>query len=215
MNSLVIQKSIKKINKEDKNVENSKNDFRTYIKNKINLIKNYNNDKYSSEINGKNKDLSNEKQTINNFILVQKQNSKLIPYLSYFQNISKRTININNIIEYKNTFENNKNDLSTNYHKKYINHNFFKTSNNEIINNNGFKFNINNAKYFSDYTINNDKEINTKQKQNNLIFQKYKKKKINPICCFNINNAKSNSGKNIFAKNINKINIIHNKFIFK
>ena len=210
----------KKINNAERNGENTKNDFRTYIKNKIKLIKNYNNDKYSLEINGKNKDIRNEKQTINNynnnnFISVHIQNSNIIPYLSYFKNLSKRTRNINNIIEYKNTFENNKNDLSTNYNKKNINHNIFQTSDNENINNNGLIFNNNKSKYFSNYTINNNKEIITKQKQNSLIFQKYKKKKINQICCFNINNTKSNSGKNIFAKNINTINIIHNKYINK
>ena len=208
----------KKINKVDNNANNAKNDFRTYIKNKINLIKNYNNKKYSLEIDGKNKDLSNENQTINNnnnFISVHRQKSNLMPYLSYYQNISKRTRNINNIIGYKNTFENNKNDLNNNYNKKNNNHNVFQTYDNENINNNGYILKNNKSKYFYNYTINKDKDVNTKQKQNNLIFQKYKKKKINQICCFNINNAKSNTGKNIFAKNINKINIIHKKFINK
>ena len=205
----------KKINKIEKNDENSKNDFRAYIKNKINLIKNYKNDRHSLENKGKNKDLNTEKQTVNNnnqCIPVQKENSKLKPCLSYLLNISKKSRNINNNIM---DSENNKNDLNTNYQKKPIINNFFKTSDNDISYNIGCTFNRNKGKYFSNYTINNNKEINEKQKRDNLIFQKYKKKKINQICCFNINNAKSNSGRNIFAKNINKINIIHNKCIIK
>ena len=113
-----------------------------------------------------------------------------------------------NYLKYIFNYLNNKNDLSTNYNKKNINLNNFQTSDNENINNNGLIFNNNKSKYFSNCTINNNKEINTKQKQNSLIFQKYKKKKINQICCFNINNTKSNSGKNIFDKNINTINIL-------
>ena len=205
----------KKINKIEKNDENSKNDFRAYIKNKINLIKNYKNSRHSLENKGKNKDLNTEKQTVNNtnqFIPVQKQNPKLKPCLSYLLNNSKKSRNINNnIID----SENNKNDLNINSQKKAIINNFFKTSDNDISYNNGCTFNMNKGKYFSNYTINKNKEMNTEQKRNNLIFQKYKKKKINQICCFNINNAKSNSGRNIFAKNINKINIIHNKCTIK
>ena len=206
-----------KINKVDKNAENSKNDFRTYIRNKINIIKNYNS-KSSLEFNRKNKESNNEKEKVNKnnqFISVQRQNSNSKHYLSYYQNVSKKSRNNNNILDHKTTYENNKNDSSNNCPKKAINKNLLKTTDNENIINNCFLFNINKAKNFSNYTINNSKGLNNKQKQNDLIFQKYKKKKINQLCCFNLNNAKAKSGNNIFAKNINKLNIIHSKVIAK
>lgn len=208
-----------KFNKVEKNIENSKNDFRTYIRNKINIIKNYNS-KCSIEFNRKNKELSNEKEKINKnnqFISVQRQNSNSKKYLSYYKNASKKSRNNNNISDNKTTYlyENNKNDLNSNYLKKPINNNLLKTTDGENMINNCFLLNINKVNNFSNYTINNSKGINKKQKKNNIVFQKYKKKKINQLCCFNLNNAKAKSGNNIFAKNINKLNVIHNKVIIK
>ena len=204
-----------KINNEEKKQENSKNDFPSYIRNKINIIKSYNNGKYSLEINGKKQKL-NENKELNNknkdIISEDRVNPGNKPYLNYFENINKKSRNLgsNNYIEYKNTFENNKNDISSNYTNIYSNNYLFKTSDN---NNNNQKNAVNN---FLKVNINKEKnnlyikEKNVEKNINNFGMQKYKKKKINQLCCFNQNNSKVKSGSNIFAKNINKINIIHN-----
>ena len=202
-----------KINIEEKKQENSKNDFPSNLRNKINIIKSYNKGKYSLEINGK-KQKFNEYKEINNKnkdntseIKLNPQNN---PYLSYFQNITKKSRNLgsNNYIEYKNTFENNKNDLSSNYTKIYSNNYLFKTSDNNdnnqrSENNNFLKININNGKknsyIFRDKNLNN-KEINVEKNQNNFGIQKYKRKKINQLYCFKQSNSKMKSGNNIFCK---------------
>ena len=202
-----------KINIEEKKQENSKNDFPSNLRNKINIIKSYNKGKYSLEINGK-KQKFNEYKEINNKnkdntseIKLNPQNN---PYLSYFQNINKKSRNLgsNNYIEYKNTFENNKNDLSSNYTKIYSNNYLFKTSDNNDNNqrnenNNFLKVNINNGKknsyIFREKNLNN-KEINVEKNQNNFGIQKYKRKKINQLYCFKQNNSKIKSGNNIFCK---------------
>ena len=220
-----------KINNVEKMQENSKNDFSSYIRNKINIIKNHKNNKFSLEINGKIKEISenndlNVKNNNNDFKSKGKPKNK--PYLSYFENISKKSRNVanKNMMEYKNTFENNKNNLSGNYNKKNGNNNFFKTSDNinqENIINNYLKYNVNEQKNFSNYYRNNifkktninKQGINEKQNQNNFGIQQYKRKKINQLCCFNQNNGKAKSGNNIFAKNINKININYNVNIIK
>ena len=202
-----------KINIEEKKQENSKNDFPSNLRNKINIIKSYNKGKYSLEINGK-KQKFNEYKEINNKnkdntseIKLNPQNN---PYLSYFQNITKKSRNLgsNNYIEYKNTFENNKNDLSSNYTKIYSNNYLFKTSDNNDNNqrnenNNFLKVNINNGKknsyIFREKNLNN-KEINVEKNQNNFGIQKYKRKKINQLYCFKQSNSKMKSGNNIFCK---------------
>jgi len=212
-----------KINRNDKLVENSKNDFKDYIRKKINIIKSFKTDKRSLEINGNNKEVNNEKEIMNNNnknIPEIQNNSQVKPFLSYFDNISKKSRNIvnNNLIEYNNTCENNKNLGNNNT--------LFKTSNNNIKQENeinkGFIFkltkdknNIGNRFRNSLFQTNiiNNKEINIQPK--NFILQKYKKKKINQICCFNHDNGKTKSGNNIFAKNINKINIIHSKDVIQ
>ena len=212
-----------KINKNDKLVENSKNDFKDYIRKKINIIKSFETNKRSLEINGNNKEVNNEKEIINNNnknISEIQNNSRVEPFLSYFDNISKKSRNIvnNNLIEYNNTCENNKHLGNNNT--------LFKTSNNNIKQENkinkGFIFkltkdknNLSNRFRNSIFQTNiiNNKEINIQPK--NFILQKYKKKKINQICCFNHDNGKTKSGNNIFAKNINKINIIHSKGIIQ
>ena len=212
-----------KINKNDKLVENSRNDFREYIRKKINIIKSFKTDKRSLEINGKNKEVNDNKEIMNNNyknVSGIQNNSQVKPFLSYFDNISKKSRNIvnNNLIEYNNTCENNKNLAN--------NSNLFKTSNNNIKQekeiNKGFIFNLSKDKnnisnrfrnaIFQTNIINN-KEINIKPK--NFMLQKYKKKKINQICCFNHDNGKTKSGNKIFAKNINKINIIHSKGVIQ
>ena len=202
-----------KINIEEKKQENSKNDFPSNLRNKINIIKSYNKGKYSLEINGK-KQKFNEYKEINNKnkdntseIKLNPQNN---PYLSYFQNINKKSRNLgsNNYMEYKNTFENNKNDLSSNYTKIYSNNYLFKTSDNNDNNqrnenNNFLKVNINNGKknsyIFREKNLNN-KEINVEKNQNNFGIQKYKRKKINQLYCFKQSNSKMKSGNNIFCK---------------
>ena len=212
-----------KINKNDKLVENSKNDFKDYIRKKINIIKSFETNKRSLEINGNNKEVNNEKEIMNNNnknISEIQNNSRVEPFLSYFDNISKKSRNIvnNNLIEYNNTCENNKHLGNNNT--------LFKTSNNNIKQENkinkGFIFkltkdknNLSNRFRNSIFQTNiiNNKEINIQPK--NFILQKYKKKKINQICCFNHDNGKTKSGNNIFAKNINKINIIHSKGIIQ
>ena len=212
-----------KINRNDKLVENSKNDFKDYIRKKINIIKSFETNKRSLEINGNNKEVNDEKKIMNNNnknISEIQNNSQVKPFLSYFDNISKKSRNIvnNNLIEYNNTCENNKNLGNNNT--------LFKTSNNNIKQENeinkGFIFKLTKDKnnianrfrnrIFQTNIINN-KEINIQPK--NFILQKYKKKKINQICCFNHDNRKTKSGNNIFAKNINKINIIHSKGIIQ
>ena len=202
-----------KINIEEKKQENSKNDFPSNLRNKINIIKSYNKGKYSLEINGKkqkfneNKEINNKNKDNTSEIKLNPQNN---PYLSYFQNITKKSRNLgsNNYIEYKNTFENNKNDLSSNYTKIYSNNYLFKTSDNNDNNqrnenNNFLKVNINNGKknsyIFRDKNLNN-KEINVEKNQNNFGIQKYKRKKINQLYCFKQNNSKMKSGNNIFCK---------------
>ena len=223
----------KKIKFNNENIqENSKNNFLSSIRNKINLIKSYKNDKYPIEINGKNKEKEGKNEIRNKIINNDSEvNAKYKnkPYLSYFENINKKSRNPgnNNVMEYKNTFENNKNDISGNYTKKFENNYLFKTSDNynqENIMNNCIKININKEqKNVSNYYGNNifkksntnKQNINQNQTQNNFGIQKYKRKKINQLCCFNQNNGKAKSGNNIFAKNINKINIIHNRNIIK
>ena len=202
-----------KINIEEKKQENSKNDFPSNLRNKINIIKSYNKGKYSLEINGKkqkfneNKEINNKNKDNTSEIKLNPQNN---PYLSYFQNITKKSRNLgsNNYIEYKNTFENNKNDLSSNYTKIYSNNYLFKTSDNNDNNqrnenNNFLKVNINNGKknsyIFREKNLNN-KEINVEKNQNNFGIQKYKRKKINQLYCFKQNNLKMKSGNNIFCK---------------
>ena len=202
-----------KINIEEKKQENSKNDFPSNLRNKINIIKSYNKGKYSLEINGKkqkfneNKEINNKNKDNTSEIKLNPQNN---PYLSYFQNITKKSRNLgsNNYIEYKNTFENNKNDLSSNYTKIYSNNYLFKTSDNNDNNqrnenNNFLKVNINNGKknsyIFREKNLNN-KEINVEKNQNNFGIQKYKRKKINQLYCFKQNNSKMKSGNNIFCK---------------
>ena len=202
-----------KINIEEKKQENSKNDFPSNLRNKINIIKSYNKGKYSLEINGK-KQKFNENKEINNKNKDNTSEIKLNPqnnnYLSYFQNITKKSRNLgsNNYIEYKNTFENNKNDLSSNYTKIYSNNYLFKTSDNNDNNqrnenNNFLKVNINNGKknsyIFREKNLNN-KEINIEKNQNNFGIQKYKRKKINQLYCFKQSNSKMKSGNNIFCK---------------
>ena len=212
-----------KINKNDKLVENSKNDFKDYIRKKINIIKSFETNKRSLEINGNNKEVNNEKEIMNNNnknISEIQNNSRVEPFLSYFDNISKKSRNIvnNNLIEYNNTCENNKHLGNNNT--------LFKTSNNNIKQENkinkGFIFkltkdknNLSNRFRNSIFQTNiiNNKEINIQPK--NFILQKYKKKKIIQICCLNHDNGKTKSGNNIFAKNINKINIIHSKGIIQ
>ena len=202
-----------KINIEEKKQENSKNDFPSNLRNKINIIKSYNKGKYSLEINGKkqkfneNKEINNKNKDNTSEIKLNPQNN---PYLSYFQNITKKSRNLgsNNYIEYKNTFENNKNDLSSNYTKIYSNNYLFKTSDNNDNNqrnenNNFLKVNINNGKknsyIFREKNLNN-KEINVEKNQNNFGIQKYKRKKINQLYCFKQSNSKMKSGNNIFCK---------------
>ena len=201
--------------------ENSKNNFITNIRNKINLIKSYKNDKYPLEINGKSKEKEENKEIRNKIInhdsgINVKYKNK--PYLSYFENINKKSRNSgnNNAMEYKNTFENNKNNISGNYTKKFENNYFFKTSDNY---NNISKEQKNVSNYYENNIFKksnvNKQNVNQNQNQNNFGIQKYQRKKISQLCCFNQNNGKAKSGNNIFAKNINKINIIHNRNIIK
>ena len=216
------------INKDEKTKGNVKNDFATFIKNKINLIKGYNRGKISLENNGKNKESfeingkTNKNYEINDVIKCKPKNK---PYLNYFVNMTKKSRNIdnNNIMEYKNIYENNK---DSNYNQKFSINYLFKTSddkqnneyemkNNVTLNKNAFQKNLSNN-YGNAKTNNiNHKETIVKQIPNNLGIIKYKKKKINQLCCFNHNNGKVKSGNNIFAKNINQINIIHNRIIIK
>lgn len=222
-----------KINKFEKTNENEKNNFFTYIKNKIHLIKSYKNDMNSLEINGKNKESLKINEIINrnndNISEIRGQPQKKA-YLNHFENMAKKSRNIGSggVVDLQNTYENNKNDLSRNYIKKPIKNYLFKTSDDNQIQgnfiNNGTIFSISKDKMnlvnyhnnncLKNVTINN-KEIKLKQRVNNYGLQKYKRKKINQLCCFNQNNGKSKSGNNIFAKNINKINIVHNKAIKK
>ena len=212
---------ITRINKNDKLVENSKNDFRDYIRKKINIIKTFKTDKRSFEINGNNKDINDEKEIMNNsnnFISEMQNKSKEKPFLSYYENISKKSRNIinNNLIEYNNIYENKNITANDNLFKTSK---YYKKQENEI--NKGFIFNAAKAKnnisncfrnnIFQTNIIKN-KNISIKQ-NNNFMLQKYKKKKIIRICSFNHENGKAKSGNNIFSKNINKINIYHNKSI--
>ena len=195
-----------KVNNIEKIQENTKNDFPSYIRNKINLIKSNKIKKYPLEINGKivetkENNVLDNKNNKNDLEIREKQRNK--PYLNYFDNIPKKSRNIgnNNIMEYKNTFENNKN-ATGNYSKKYVNKYLFKTSDNfnqENIINNYMKYNINEQKNFSNYYGNNiskkinvnKQAINEEPKENNFGTQKYKRKKINQLSCFNQNNGKS------------------------
>lgn len=212
-----------KINKVENINDDSKNNFATFIRNKINLIKSYKNDKNSSEINEKNQESKEINEMINNNEEIINR-SKNKPYLNYLDNNSKNSRNIvnNNLLEYNNTYESNKKNVNVKYDKNSGNDYLFKTS--EVRkrenNKNDFKVNRNEEQNnFSNYYRNDafkskqivNKEINENRKLINFGIQKYKRKKIGQLCCFNQNNGKSKSGNNIFAKNINKINIISNK----
>jgi hypothetical protein len=228
--SNIENEKIFKINEHDKLNEMSKNDYKSYIQNKINLIKSYKNNKCLLEINRKKEVQNSNKEIVtrnNNNLSKDIDNSRNKPYLSYYENRSKKSRNIenNNLFEYKNTYENNKNDINDIHIKKNITNNYlFKTSDidnskkeNENLVNNGFNFNNNIIQKNNKNYIGNDifktkniniKTVNSQLNKNNFSVQQYKKKKINQLCCFNRNNGKSKSGNNIFAKNINKINIV-------
>ena len=198
-----------KINNNENITENRKDNYQAFLKNKIHLIYNYN-DFNPVENNRKNNESRDNKEIINkNKDIKSSLYGKPIEksYLSYFDNIKRKSRNINNNnIEYKTSIENNKNDSNRNYTKKHINNYLFKTGDNKIKqekNNDIYMNNLNNAVKWKYIEVN----------KNDMLKKKYKKKKINQLCCFNFNNGKAKSGNNIFAKNINKLNIVNNKNI--
>ena len=56
---------------------------------------------------------------------------------------------------------------------------------------------------------------NIEVNKNDRLMEKYRRKKINKLGCFNLINGKAKSGNNIFAKNINRLNIVNNKYLMK
>ena len=186
---------------------------RTFMKsldNKNKLIKhnsNINNNNKSIEVNGQEneKKNDNDKPIIpkNKYHLIYgksrigmyKENSKNKSQFSLCGNKIKKTRNNihKKIVNYNNTYENNKNN-EINYKKKCINSYFFNNGKNKIninvnktINNNNIS--SVNANRFKDINIKNKEKI-LKSNGTNLILQKYIKKKINPMCFFNHKNCK-------------------------
>ena len=207
------------INKQSKNnnieniSENRKDNYQLLSKNKMNLIINYNNFQ-SLDNYGKNKELERTKEILNknkenisSLYTKQRGNS----YIGHMEYLKRKSRNINNDnIEYKTTLDNNKNDMSQNK-AKYINNYLYKTSeNNNIrqeigINNDTYMINLNKDNIWKNIEVN----------KNDRLMEKYRRKKINKLGCFNLINGKAKSGNNIFAKNINRLNIVNNKYLMK
>ena len=118
---------------------------------------------------------------------------------------SRNIIN-KNIIGY-NTNENNKINNDFNYKKKSINSNYFlntyennkKTDNDNLENKTVNNITSYNNNIFNAINIKNKEKI-LKSNGNNLIIQKYTRKKINQMCVFNQNNCKIKNRKNIQEK---------------
>ena len=207
------------INKQSKNnnidniTENRKDNYQLLSKNKMNLIINYNNFQ-SLDNYGKNKELERTKEILNK----NKENISLLytkqrgnSYIGHMEYLKRKSRNINNDnIEYKTTLENNKNDMSQNK-AKYINNYLYKASEN---NNIGQEIGINNDTYMINLNKDNIWK-NIEVNKNDRLMEKYKRKKINKLGCFNLINGKAKSGNNIFAKNINRLNIVNNKYLMK
>ena len=157
--------------------------------------------------------------------------------LSY-DKIAKRSRNIinKNIISY-NTCGNN-NNINNNYIKKYIKNYLPKEENKNKMNKGiNYSYNLsniqnnlnkainnnNNTVYsFGNYENNIPKTINIKNKQkviksngNNIMIQKYIKKKINQLYVFNQNNYKNKVGNVNIPNNMNKLSNINSKYIIQ
>ena len=207
-----------KINNVDNISGNIKDNYQVFLKNKMKLIYNYN-EFHSPENNGKFKDaretnaLTNKnKENISTLYYYSKEKS----CLNNYENNKKKSRNINysNNLEYKTSIDNNKNNennTNLNYTKKHIHNYLYKTSDSNVIKQ---EIEKNNDIYMVNINKNNIKK-NIKVNKNDMLMQKYKKKKINHFGYFNVNNGKSKSGYNIFAKNINRLNIVNNKYKMK
>ena len=118
---------------------------------------------------------------------------------------SRNIINKNNIIGY-NTNENNKINNDFNYKKKNISNYFLNTyeNNNKTDNDNLENKTVNNITSYNNNIFNainiKNKEKILKSNGNNLIIQKYIRKKINQMCVFNQNNCKFKNRKKIQEK---------------
>ena len=220
-NNKAFNNKINVINQYDSvNKSSNKNINKSPInKNNINLSNNI----YSLEINGQdnnnttsnnNKEEITNKNNINNLvygknkIALLKENSKINNHLSFYSNKMKKSRNIinKNIIGY-NTNENNKINNDYNYKKKSINNNYFlntyennkKTDNDNLENKTVNNITSYNNNIFNAINIKNKEKI-LKSNGNNLIIQKYTRKKINQMCVFNQNNCKIKNRKNIQEK---------------
>ena len=188
-------------------------------KNNINISNNI----YSLEINGQDNNIknnsNNKEEIINknknnnliygkNKIALLKENAKFNNHLSFYNNKMKKSRNIinKNIIGY-NTNENNKINNDFNYMKKNNLNNYFINTydnNNKIYNDNLENKTVNNITSYNHNIFNainiKNKEKILKSNGNNIIIQKYIRKKINQMCVFNQNNCKIKNKKKIQEK---------------
>ena len=158
--------------------------------------------------------------------------------LSY-DKIIKRSRNIinKNIMSFNTCGINN--NINNDYMKRYINNYIPREENKDKINNKiiNYSYNLNNINNNLNKTINNNnntvysygnygnnitKTINIKNKNkiiksngNNIMIQKYIKKKINHLYVFNQNNYRNKGRNENLSSNMNKLSNINSKYIIK
>lgn len=121
-------------------------------------------------------------------------------YLFTNENNKKKDTDINN------------NSYTNNQTNKTSNSNYNSNNNNKTISNNN-NISSNDDNLFKTMNIKNKEKV-LKTNENNIIFQKYIRKKINQLCVFNNNNGRNNkNGNKNIGKGLNKNSKINKKII--
>ena len=183
---------------------------KSYIRSiNINNNKIMNKNLCSLEINGQENIKNDKNESINiqkinhpyiygkSKIGLSKENSKLNKHLTFYSNKNKKSRNIVNHNNLANNFNNENNKTNDNNNKnKFINNYLFSTyeynnkKENDNLTNNTISNNIIsvNNNIFNSINIKNKEKI-LKSNGNNLIMQRYIRKKVNQLCAFNHNNC--------------------------
>ena len=183
---------------------------KSYIRSiNINNNKIMNKNLCSLEINGQENIKNDKNESINiqkinhpyiygkSKIGLSKENSKLNKHLTFYSNKNKKSRNIVNHNNLANNFNNENNKTNDNNNKnKFINNYLFSTyeynnkKENDNLTNNTISNNIIsvNNNIFNSINIKNKEKI-LKSYGNNLIMQRYIRKKVNQLCAFNHNNC--------------------------